>query len=479
MHNPTEEQAAIVTAARDTNDNILVNALAGAAKTSTLELIANALPEVEILCLAFNKKIAVEMQARMPDNVKAMTLNSLGHRTWSAACGRRLIVESDKIYNLMSTEIKALPPEEQRLAYDRMAELMRIVSFGKQCGYIPSDHYETTPRAKRLMDDDEFFDHIEQDLNETEIFLIREVTLASLRMAFEGKIDYDDQILMPTIFMGAFPRYQLTLVDEAQDLSALNHRMIQKFAKKRIIAVGDECQAIYGFRGAHQDSMEQLRKTFSMRKLILSISFRCPISIVEAARWRAPHMQYPDWAKPGEVTDLQTWSASALPPSDVAIICRNNAPLFKQAIRLIKAGRYPKLVGNDIGKNLLKIMNRFGKADLPIAEAEKKLARWVRGRLKKARDPAPIEDQADCIRVFFEDSSTLGEAVRKAEHLFSMSGPIELMTGHRSKGLEFEHVFFLDQDLCKDKGQDRNLKYVIQTRAKSTLTYVTTEGWME
>lgn len=243
--------------------------------------------------------------------------------------------------------------------------------------------------------------------------------------------------------------------------------------------VTHNCQAIYGFRGAHQDSMEQLRKTFEMKTFILSISFRCPISVVEAARWRAPHMQWPEWAKQGDVVHLQTWSGASIPPADVAIICRNNAPLFKQAIRLIKAGRYPKLVGNDIGKNLLKIMNKFGKPDLPIADAEKKLERWVRGRLKKARDPAPIEDQADCIRVFFDEATTLGDAVRKAEHLFSMSGPIELMTGHKSKGLEFEHVFFLDQELCKDKGQDRNLRYVIQTRAKQTLTYVTTEGWME
>jgi len=474
---PTPEQTAIVEAAVNTTDNLLIKALAGAAKTSTLVLIAEALRKTTILCISFNKKIADEMKARLPGNCTSMTLNSMGHRVWSDTIGQRLTLNTKKNYEILTALMDQLDAQDREDLFESFGDMLKAIESGKTAGYIPDGRF---PKSRPLLSDYEFFEEwLDIEFTDLQRHLILEATAQSISRAHEGIIDFNDQILLPTCFPSSFPQYPLVLVDESQDLSALNHRMIQKFAKKRIIAVGDECQAIYGFRGAHQDSMEQLRKTFSMRKLILSISFRCPISIVEAARWRAPHMQYPDWAKPGEVTDLQTWSASALPPSDVAIICRNNAPLFKQAIRLIKAGRYPKLVGNDIGKNLLKIMNRFGKADLPIAEAEKKLARWVRGRLKKARDPAPIEDQADCIRVFFEDSSTLGEAVRKAEHLFSMSGPIELMTGHRSKGLEFEHVFFLDQDLCKDKGQDRNLRYVIQTRAKSTLTYVTTEGWME
>ena len=69
-----------------------IKALAGAAKTSTLVLIAKALPNVRMLCLAFNKKIATEMEARLPSNCTAMTLNSLGHRTWAECSGRRLVL---------------------------------------------------------------------------------------------------------------------------------------------------------------------------------------------------------------------------------------------------------------------------------------------------------------------------------------------------------------------------------------------------
>ena len=80
---PTEEQQLIIDAACNTQDSIIINALAGAAKTTTLELICKALPVMPILSLAFNKRIADEMSKRLPGHVKCQTLNSLGHRVWA------------------------------------------------------------------------------------------------------------------------------------------------------------------------------------------------------------------------------------------------------------------------------------------------------------------------------------------------------------------------------------------------------------
>jgi F-box protein 18 (helicase) len=135
MHTPTEEQAAIVEAARSSDRNLLVSALAGAAKTSTLELIAQALPSTEILALAFNKKMAVEMQERMPSNVKAMTLNALGHRVWMDATGRRLKINASKTYDIAQPLAMSLRSD---VIWEQFAELLRIIDFGKACGYIPS-----------------------------------------------------------------------------------------------------------------------------------------------------------------------------------------------------------------------------------------------------------------------------------------------------------------------------------------------------
>lgn len=480
---PTSEQQAIIEAARDTADNLIISALAGAAKTSTLVLIAEALPKVSILSIAFNKKIADEMKARLPGNCTAKTLNSLGHSVWRDSIGKWPQLDTRKTYRIVKQLIESLDnPKEKTEAYDRMADIMRNVDAGKTAGYVPTGHY---PNCKRLMDDDEFFESLEEEPSLLEMDILRAAALLSIKEAYAGTIDFNDQILMPTVFPSAFPQYPLVLVDEAQDLSALNHAMLTKFARKRLIAVGDECQAIYGFRGAHEESMALLEQSFAMRKLILSTSFRCPIAVVEEARSRAPHMQYPEWAKPGTVRTLREWGMADL-PDDAVIICRNNAPLFSMAIKLLKNGRYPELVGNDIGKSLIKTLkklgtNRRGKFDdaMPQAMVMQAIGEWEEAKLKKSRDPGKVHDQAACLRIFAEQGQNLGDAILYAERIMAMAGPVKLMTGHKSKGLEFHNVFFLDQHLLGKKGQELNLRYVIQTRAQETLTYIESNGFIE
>jgi DNA helicase-2/ATP-dependent DNA helicase PcrA len=467
-HTPTPEQAAIIEAARDTEDNLIISALAGAAKTSTLVMLSEAVP-VRTLCLAFNKKIADEMRERLPSHSDSMTLNSLGHRVWGEVIGRRLQIEAGKVGDIIKPMIEAIDdPEIKKLAWSGFADLIKAVSFGKQCGYIPTGYGRG---AKPLMNDEEFQEHYETRFEDWEWEIVREASKRSLDAAWQGKCDYDDQILMPTIFPAAFPRYPLVLIDEAQDLSALNHATLRKLVVKRLIAVGDPCQAIYGFRGAHEESMQVLEERFSMRKMMLSISFRCPIKIVEHARWRAPHMQWPEWAKTGEVRYLGTWGIEDI-PSDAAIICRNNAPLFTMAIKLLQRGRYAQLVGNDIGKGLLRVMMKFGKPDMKQREVLEAIASWEADKKAKSRNPGSIADRAECMRIFARQGKTLSDAIAYAEHIFASEGPIKLMTGHKSKGLEFDNVFILDRELLKDEGQDRNLRYVMITRAKDTLTYI-------
>lgn len=478
MYTSTEEQAAIVEAAHSSDRNLLVSALAGAAKTSTLELIAQALPQVEILALAFNKKMALEMQSRMPSNVKAMTLNSLGHRVWMDATGRRVKINPSKTYDIASVLVKTRPSAEQSILWEQFAELMRIIDFGKSCGYIPSSHFD---QAKALMRDEDFFGHLEQRLTSVEEDFIREVTLTSLNMALKGDCDFNDQILMPTVFHGAFPRYALTLVDEAQDLSALNHATLRKMVgKRRLICVGDPCQSIYGFRGAHEESMALLRETFDMQELPLTISFRCPQEVVKHVRWRAPQMRWPEWAKIGQVQTLSSWTGDHLPP-DAVIICRNNAPLFNIAIKLLKTGRTCELHGKDVVASITKVMRKFGGHDLPQHTVLEKIEAWLAHEMEKNKPRAHdrLRDRAACMKVFALEGATLGDALAYAQHLSQLHSPLKLMTGHGAKGLEFDHVYFLDQHLIGKDEQEPNLRYVIATRAKESLTYIRSEDFVD
>jgi superfamily I DNA/RNA helicase len=96
---PTPEQAAIVEAAKRTSDNLLINALAGAAKTTTLQLVCQAVTGIPILSLAFNRRIADEMKKRLPSHAEARTLNSLGHEVWGRAIGKRLVVDTSMTFH--------------------------------------------------------------------------------------------------------------------------------------------------------------------------------------------------------------------------------------------------------------------------------------------------------------------------------------------------------------------------------------------
>ena len=76
---PTKEQSHIVATA-STGVDVIIQAYAGASKTSTLVLVAEELKDKRILYLAFNKSIATEAQEKMPYNVDCRTVHSVAYQ---------------------------------------------------------------------------------------------------------------------------------------------------------------------------------------------------------------------------------------------------------------------------------------------------------------------------------------------------------------------------------------------------------------
>lgn len=471
---PTPEQHLIIRAALDTKDNILINALAGAAKTTTLELICKALPVMPILSLAFNKRIAEEMSRRLPGHVQCRTLNSIGHRVWAQTCTGKINLNTKKNYEILKEKVDALPRGERIDAYDRFADTLKAIAKAKLAGYIPDGKYT---QAKRLTTTEEFWEQFDEE--EVDKVLVDESLAESIRQAYAGHIDFDDQIYMSTLFGGSFPRFPLVMCDEVQDLSEINHAMLERLVTQRLIAVGDPHQSIYRFRGAKSSGMAALREKFQMKEMGLSISFRCPIEVIKNARFRAPHMQWPTWAKPGEVVRLGGWDADSI-QDGAAIICRNNAPLFSLAFKLLRRGRGVKLVGFDIGPNLLRTLKKLGPETLTRQEVMNAIDKWEREKLLKRKAEATVRDKAECLRVFCDFGDTMAEILAHVEHLFKTAGPIQLLSGHKCKGLEWDFVYHLDcwripSPYCQteeDEEQELNVKYVIETRAKEVLHFV-------
>ena len=126
-------------------------------------------------------------------------------------------------------------------------------------------------------------------------------------------------------------------------------------------------------------------------------------------------------------------------------------------------------------------MKKFGSSDLPRVSVLENIDRWLAEQMDKTKERAwsALEDRAECMRIFAREAVDLGGAVAYAAHITQLHSPLKLMTGHKSKGLESEIVYFLDQHLVKKREQDPNLRYVIQTRAKNQLIYINSEDFLD
>ena len=473
----TAEQSAAIDHVLSTGrrKHVSLVARAGAAKTTTLIMLARELKNKEIMCLAFNKAIKDEMAARLPFNCEAFTLNGLGHKYLSkyirAKYRAQLKLERSKTYDIFSAYVGELSKAQASILWDNFGEIAGAVGHAKGMGYCGERperfDRDVTPRANWPQVEASF----EENFSILETEAIQAICATSFSMLTDGVIDFDDQILALACLPLSLPSPDVVLVDEAQDLSALNHIILQKLTTMgRLIAVGDPCQAIYGFRGAHEESMDELTDMFNMRELKLTTTFRCSQAVCAEALWRAPDMVTPSWAKRGSV---ETWLDFEFERLDGPVLCRYNAPLIRMTVQMLKDGHPVEYVGHDILAQLKKLIKKFkGKTkDELLDEA----AAWEREALERYKNQGLARDKAACLRLLLVGNKR--ESLAYADELLNTKGRLKLMTIHKAKGLEWDTVHILDQELISWEGQDPNLRYVAQTRAKDNLVYISPEGY--
>lgn len=470
MHPHTDEQSAILEAAATTQDNLMIEALAGTGKTTTLEAVEKSLPRSPILYLVFNKKNATEAEGRMTSTTTVRTFNSIGHRIWAQSQGKGLKLNPDKTRDIFK-EIAANAPSDHRDAiWGCYGEVISGVALAKALGYIPEGSFS---HAKRLLTQNQFYSHLDEVPDELAGDLIDAILTRSIKLSYEGLIDYNDQIYMPALFGGTYPRFPLVLVDEYQDLSPVNHALLGRLVKGRLIGVGDPNQNIYGFRGAKAGGMNEAITQYQMTTLPLSLSFRCPSAIVRHVHWHVPHFRA---AKEGGHVDL----SSRIPFSSLrehsTVICRNNAPILRLAFNLLAAGRSVSVAGGDIGPRISNVMRKLGDDDLSGAALIEAINDWE--QIKLAKESKTAADMAACMRIFAEHGRSLGGAITYAKHLFAQTGTTHLTTGHKAKGLEWSDVYHLDPWHVRKhpSAQDKNLDYVISTRSFDRLTEIDSES---
>jgi DNA helicase-2/ATP-dependent DNA helicase PcrA len=107
-------------------------------------------------------------------------------------------------------------------------------------------------------------------------------------------MDFDDQMVYALTMLTHYPQvlayfqelYPYICVDEAQDTSKIQHRIIAQLARRdeHLFMVGDEDQSIYGFRAAYPEALLSFEKNHKdARVLVMEENFRSNAQIVSAA----------------------------------------------------------------------------------------------------------------------------------------------------------------------------------------------------
>ncbi len=110
----------------------------------------------------------------------------------------------------------------------------------------------------------------------------------------QGLIDFDDMLTCsyellkerPDIRAGWQRRFRYILVDEFQDINALQYEIVRMLAapEDNLFIVGDDDQSIYRFRGAKPEIMLNFPKDYPKAEVIeLDCNFRCTPSILNSA----------------------------------------------------------------------------------------------------------------------------------------------------------------------------------------------------
>jgi len=481
----------------------ILEAVAGSGKTSTLKQAARRIPSTERgIYVAFNKRVVDEIKGGLPANISASTMHSVGYRAVMAHFGKRIDGKADtrKTYKLFDEYTRNDP----RLR-DFGASVSKLVSKAKAVGLVP----DNTVGAVGLVEDTpevwhELIERFHVDLPtivgesldrvvSATIDIAREVLRLGLTFDKDHRsIDFDDQLYLCVAFRLPLTRYKWLLVDEAQDISAVQRAMLHGMIAMRtgrLIAVGDENQAIYGFRGADSDSLAAIAREFKATAFPLSVTYRCPTSVVELARAYVPHLTPRDDAPAGEIKANVKIDAIDWRPSDL-VVCRNNAPLITLAYQLLRKKVACKVLGRDIGAGVKALVKKLRAKDLKdlLARAD---AHFTEQSAKlraggKEDQVEALEDRVETLKAFALEARTLSDVERAIDDLFAddVTSMTTLSTIHKAKGSEAPRVVILDPRRMPSKAarvdweiqQERNLVYVAYPRAREELLFASLDG---
>jgi ATP-dependent DNA helicase RecQ len=298
------------------------------------------------------------------------------------------------------------------------------------------------------------------------------------------------------------------VIDEAQDMNAdefaLINTLIEHNEEMRVIAVGDDDQNIFEFRGASSKYLEQFMYERKAAKHELVENYRSKNNLVEFTNGFVKQIRHrlketPIAAKQtdnGHIKLVHYQSGNLISPlvqdilsTDLAgttcVLTKTNDEALQITGLLLKNGMQAKLIQSNDGfslQNLLEV--RFLLNAINVGDDVKIISDdvWTNAKSemrKRFLRSSKLEVCNNLIKQFEESNSQkkyksdFEVFVResKLEDFYNETGETILVsTIHKAKGKEFDNVFILLEDFYPTTDEAKRQLYVAMTRAKHNLT---------
>lgn len=478
----TPEQEVIISS----KENLVINAVAGSGKTTTLIAYAKSRPaQANILYMAFNKSVKMEAEQRFKNeglhNVKVETAHSLAYKSTVFKYG----------YEVNSNGYSA----------SEIVQMLNISSSGdRHSEYVLANHvlkfaaYFCNSDAQKVSDLD--YSLLIKDEKAREFVLEFYASLLQYTRVFLAKMYKAEIAITHDFYLKRFQldqprlRYDYILFDEGQDASpAMLHVFLRQNATK--VIVGDAHQQIYGWRHAI-NSLNQVE----FKQFDLSTSFRFSAAIADLAEKVVARKELID--EPAQIKIIGKGTHTQL--TTKATIARTNLGLLLKAIEYVSEKKAVKKIyfeGNinsytyaDNGTSLYDVLNlSLGKR-----------ARIKDSVIQQMKDLDDLEEYINKtdekqLGMLLEIVKEYGEEIpKRINELKEMhvdnddrnSAQMIFSTVHRSKGMEYDSVQLVNDFLTENKlkelateqqiehdtgrlAEEINLLYVAITRTKSRL----------
>lgn len=287
------------------------------------------------------------------------------------------------------------------------------------------------------------------------------------------------------------------VIDEAQDMGADDFRLVKALMQRnedmRVIAVGDDDQNIYGFRGSNSAYFSSLIKDYNATRYEMTENYRSDETIVDYAN-RFLH-KIPNRLKINQIYSVSGRKGQVCAKADpeqlisnlhhrgqTAVLTQTNKQTLQIAHLLKEQGKHVRLIQDTDGFYFINLAEiRYFLKQLKQCEGGviSKVA-WENAKESTEKNYA-TSNCMDAIRRFFADfEATRSKFYYSDLHEFILESNVEdfiatendtvfVSTIHKAKGREFDNVHVMLSDLTHLDSDKMRTIYVGLTRARHNL----------